>query len=72
MRDVRRVGGARGLRGGPVKRVDGAFPGRPQSFRLQRGTVDNYSPARGEIAQDSGTRGGNFHGEMDRCRERQG
>ena len=24
------------------------------------------------MAQDGGTRGGTFHGEMDRCRERQG
>ena len=33
VRDVRRIGGGRGLRGGPGKRVDGVFPGRPQSFR---------------------------------------
>ena len=31
LRDVRRIGGGRGLRGGPGKRVDGVFPGRPQS-----------------------------------------
>ena len=29
-------GGGGGLRGGPRKRVDGVFPGRPQSFRHQR------------------------------------
>ena len=32
-RDVRRNGGGRGLCGGAGKRVDGVFPGRPQSFR---------------------------------------
>ena len=30
VRDVRRVGGGRGLRGGPGQRVDGVFPGRLQ------------------------------------------
>ena len=29
MRDVRRIGGGRGLCGGPGKIVDGVFPGRP-------------------------------------------
>ena len=36
VRDVWRNGGGRGLHGGPVKRVDGVFPRRPQSFRHQR------------------------------------
>ena len=36
MRDVLRIGGGRGLRGGAGKRVDGVFPGRPQSFWHQR------------------------------------
>ena len=73
MRDVRRNGGGRGLlRGGPGKRVDGVFPGRSQSFRHQRRPVDDFSPGRGEMAQDGGTRGGTFRGEMDRCRESQG
>ena len=31
--------GGRGLCGGPGKRVDGVFPGRPQSFRHQRRPV---------------------------------
>ena len=62
----------RGLRGGPGKRVDGVFPGRPQSFRHQRRPVDDCSPGRGGMAQDGGTRGGSFHGEIDRCRESQG
>ena len=72
VRDVRRIGGGRGRCGGPGKRVDGVFPGRPQSFRHQRRPVDNCSPGRGGIAQNGGTRGGTFHGEMDRCRGSQG
>ena len=39
VRDVRRIGGGRGLCGGPEKRVDGVFPERPQSFRHQRRPV---------------------------------
>ena len=34
VRDVRRDGGGRGLCGGPGKRVDGVFPGRPQAFGI--------------------------------------
>ena len=52
--------------------MDGLFPGRPQSFRHQRLPVDDWSPGRGEMAQDGGIRGGTFHGEMDRHRESQG
>ena len=55
MRDVRRVGGGCGLCEGPGKRVNGVFPGRPQSFRNQRRSVD---PGRGGMAQNGGTRGG--------------
>ena len=69
VRDVRRMGGGRGLCGGAGKRVDGVFPGRPQSFRHQRRPVDDCSPGRGRMAQNGRTRGGTFHGEMDRCRE---
>ena len=65
------VGGRR-LRGGPGKRVDGMFPGRPQSFRHQRRPVNDCSPGRGVMAQNGRTRGGLFHDEMDRCRESQG
>ena len=50
--------------------VDGLSPGRPQSFRYQRRSVDDCGPGRGGMAQDGGTRGGTFHG-MDRCRENQ-
>ena len=64
--------GGRGLRGGEGKRVDGLFPGRPQSFRHQRRPVDDCSPGRGGMAPNSRTKGGRLHGEMDRCRESQG
>ena len=47
MRDVRRIGGGRGLCGGPGKRVDGVFPGRPQSFGIN---ADQWMTA----AQDEG------------------
>ena len=60
VRDARRIGGGRERRGGPGKRVDGVFPGRPQSFRHQRRPVDDRSPGRGEIAQDDRRRGGKF------------
>ena len=69
MRDVWRTVGGRRLRWGAEKRVGGVFPGRPQSFPYERRPVDDCSPGRGGIAQDGGTRGGTFHGEMDRCRE---
>ena len=48
MRDVQRIGGGRGLCGGPGKRVDEVFPGRPHSFRYRRRPVDDCSPGRGE------------------------
>ena len=64
--------GRRRLYWGPGKRVDGVFLGRPQSFRHQRRPVDDCSPGRGGMAQNGGTRGGTFHGEIDRCRESQG
>ena len=32
--------------------------------------VDDCSPGRGGMAQDGGTRGGTFHGKMDRCTEK--
>ena len=49
--------------------MDDVFPGRPQSFRHQRRPVDDCSPGRGGMTQNDRTRGGTFHGEMDRCRE---
>ena len=72
VRNVRRNGGGRGLCGEPGKRVDGVFPGRPQSFRHQRRPVDDCSPGREGMAQNDKIRGGTFHGEMDRCRKSQG
>ena len=51
--------------------MDGVFPGRPQSFRQQRRPVDDCSPGRGGMTLDGGTRGGIFHGEMDRCSKSQ-
>ena len=48
MRVVWRNGGGRGLRGGAGKRVDGVFPGRPQSLRHQRRPLYDCSPGRGE------------------------
>ena len=47
MRDVRRIGGGRGLCERTGKRVDGVFPGRPQSFRHH---ADQWATA----AQDEG------------------
>ena len=41
-------------------------------FERQRRPVDDCSPGRGGMAQNGRTRGGTFHGEMDRCRENQG
>ena len=73
VRDVRRTGEGRGLRGGQEKKVGGVFPGRPQSFRHQRRpVVDDYSPGRG--GNDAGRRnqGRNVSGENDRCVERLG
>ena len=71
---VRRSGGERrldeGERGGGI--VDGVSPGRPQRFWYQRRPVDHCSPERGGMAQNGRTRGGTFHGELDRCRESRG
>ena len=69
MRDVRRTGGGRGLRGGQGKIEKGVFAGRPQSCPYQRRPVDDCRPGQGGMVQDGGTRGGTFHGEMDHCRE---
>ena len=69
MRDVRRIGGGRGLCRGAGKRMNGVFPERPQSFRHQRRPVDDCSPGRGGMAQNGRTRCGTFHRETDRCRK---
>ena len=70
VRGDRRTDGGRGLRGGSGIRVDGMFPGRPQSFRYQHRPVNDCSPGQGEMAQNGRTTGGAFHGEMVCCRER--
>ena len=57
--------------GGQEQIVDGVSSGGPQKFRHQRRPVDDCSPERGRMAQDGRTRGGAFHGGMDRCRESQ-
>ena len=44
----------------------------PLTCQYQRRLVDGCSPGRVGMAQDGGTRGGTFHGEMDRCRKKQG
>ena len=72
MRDVRRIGEGRGLRRGAGKIMNGVLRERPQSLRHQRRPVDDCSPGQGEIVQGGGTRGGTFHGGMDRSRESQG
>ena len=69
VRDVQRTGRERGLRWRVGKSVDELSSGRSQSFRYQRRPVDDCGPGRGGMAQDSRTRGGMFHGEMDHCRE---
>ena len=63
------VGGTDCVGGGAGKRVDGVFPGRPQSVRHQRRPVEDCSPGQGEMAQNGRTRGRTFHGKIDRCRK---
>ena len=71
VRDVRIIGGGRGLCGGPGKRMDGVFLGQPQSFWYQPRPVYGCSPGREGTAQNGGTKGETFHCEMDRCRKSQ-
>ena len=72
VRDVRRIGGGAGC-GGEVRKKSGwGVSWTNSSLRHQRRLVDDCSPGRGEMAQDGGTKGGTFHGEMDRCSESQG
>ena len=53
---------------GARKKGGWGVPGRSQSLRHQRRPVDDCSPVRGGMAQDDGSRGVTFHGEMDHCR----
>ena len=64
--------GQRVFVGGKEKEWMGVLPGQLQSFRHQSRPADNCSPGRGEMVQSGGTRGGTFHGEINRCRENQG
>ena len=65
------VGGAGCVRGQENEWM-GCFLDGPQRFRHQRRPVDDFNPGRGQMAQNGGTSGEKFHGEMDRCRESQG
>ena len=71
VRNVQRNGGARAVWRARKKSGWGVF-GRPLRFRHQHRPVDDCSPGRGGMAQNGRTRGGTFHGEMDRCRESHG
>ena len=64
----------RGLLGGPEKRVEmGCILDDLRAFDINTDqSMEAYSPGREGMAQDGGTRGGTFLGEMVRCRESQG
>ena len=64
--------GVAGYIGGQEIRVDGVFPGRSQNFQHQHRPLDDCSPGRVGMAQNGRTKGGTFHGEMDRCIENEG
>ena len=72
VRDVRRIGGGCGLRGGAGERVVEVSAGRPQSLRHQRRPVDDCSPVQGGMTQDGGTMGGTFHREIDALQRKSG
>ena len=55
-----------------IPRLNLVLPGRPRSFGHQRRPVDDCSPGRGGMAQNDGTRGGTFRGEVDSCSKSQG
>ena len=58
VRDVRRNnGGGRGLCRRPGKKTYEVFPGRSQSFRHQRRPVDDCSPGRGTMGQNTAEQG---------------
>ena len=57
--------------GGQEKEWMECFLDDLRAFRHQRRPVDNCRPGRGGMAQNGGTRGGTFHGEMERFRESQ-
>ena len=73
VRDVRRNGGGAGCVGGQEKEWMRCFLDDLRAFGINadQWTTD-CSPGRGGMVQNGKTRGGTFHGEMDRCRENQG
>ena len=66
--------GDAGSVGGQEKEWIGCFLDDLRGLGIyQRRPVDNCcSPGREGMAQDGGTRGGTFHGEMNHCRKSQG
>ena len=50
----------------------GCVPWTTSEVSASTPTSGRLQPRKGEMAQDGGTRGGTFHGEMDRCSESQG
>ena len=71
--DIRRIGGERGLRWGGRKKSGWGVSWRTSELSASTPTSGRlHSPERGGVTQDGGTRGGAFHGEIDRCRESQG
>ena len=58
--DVHRIGGGCALRGDEGKRVDGVFPGRPQSFRHQRRSVNDCSQDEKKWRRTAEKGGGRF------------
>ena len=55
--------------GGLGKEWMGCFLDDLRAFGIN---ADQWTTGRGGMAQDRRTRGGTFHGEMDRCRKSQG
>ena len=72
MRDVRRIGGGRGLCRGPGKEWIGCFLDDLRAFGINTDQWATAAQDEGGMAHNGGTRGGTFHGEGDRCRESQG
>ena len=65
------VGGA-GCVGGQEKEWMRCFLEDLRAFGINAGQGTTAAQDEGGMAQNGGTRGGTFHGEMDRCRESQG
>ena len=68
-------GGGRAAWGEQEKEWMVCFLDDLRAFSLSKPTSGRLlycSPGRGGMAQDGGTRGGTFHGEMNRCRQSQG